>query len=264
MVGAFNNLDTADDVAERIKAAMKDGDLSCQNIAIIRKHEDGKLKITEKGKIKKTHGAAVGAFLGGASVLLFGPVAVAAGALGGALAGATASVGARIGAAYGASAALSGTMVAQIAAMAGGAVAGGYTASKIETLDQDKLNKLGNLLQPSNSAIVAVFDQVLIPMDKFDAEMQESRDEILYKVGQEIADTLQKGEDVAFMVAFTDDKDVVTTRKATGDDAADIKHLVIKGETFDEGIVDSETEETISYEVIDGKVVDEGNEKQKS
>jgi hypothetical protein len=51
------------------------------------------------GKIRKTHGAAVGALVAGTSVLLMGPIVVAAGAVGGGLAGATAAFGARTGAA---------------------------------------------------------------------------------------------------------------------------------------------------------------------
>lgn len=263
-MAAYNRLDGADDAVNKLKDAMKEegAKLVCRNYAIIKKPDDEKVQITEKGKIKKRHGAAVGALLGGASVILLGPVTVAAGALGGALAGVAAAAGARIGATYGAAVALQGTMLAHIIATTSGAVVGGYAAAKTETLDHDKLNKLGNVLQPNNSAIVAVFDQVVIPMNQLDDDMNATRDEVLYKVGEDIGKALQKGDDVAFMIAFTEDIDVVNTRTATGEDAADIRKLVIEGEVINEED-EGEPEETVKYEVINGKIVDDESKSNK-
>lgn len=96
VIAAYTKLDTADEAANALKASRE---VICKNIAVIRKDDDGKLKITEMGKIRKRHGAAVGALVAGTSVLLLGPITVAAGAVGGALAGATAAFGARAGAA---------------------------------------------------------------------------------------------------------------------------------------------------------------------
>lgn len=95
MVAAYTKVDAADNAADALKASR---DVICKNIAVIRKNDEGKLKITEMGKIRKTHGAAVGALVAGTSVLLLGPITIAAGAVGGALAGATAAFGARAGA----------------------------------------------------------------------------------------------------------------------------------------------------------------------
>lgn len=65
----------------------------------------------------------------------------------------------------------------------------------------------------------------------------------------------------AAAIAFTEDADVVYTRMATGDEAANIKVLVIEGEAVEEGD-ESEPEETIKYEGINGEIVDESKEKQ--
>lgn len=96
MIAAYTKLDAADEAANALKASRE---VICKNIAVIRKNDEGKLKITEMGKIRKAHEAAVGALVAGTSVLLLGPIFVAGGAVGGALAGATAAVGARAGAA---------------------------------------------------------------------------------------------------------------------------------------------------------------------
>lgn len=40
---------------------------NCKNIAVIRKTDEGKLKDTEMSKIRKSHGAAVGALVAGTS-----------------------------------------------------------------------------------------------------------------------------------------------------------------------------------------------------
>lgn len=95
VIAAYTKLDAADQAAKALKASRE---VICKNIAVIRKTDEGKLKINEMGKIRKRHGAAVGALVAGTSVLLLGPITVAAGAVGGALAGATAALGARAGA----------------------------------------------------------------------------------------------------------------------------------------------------------------------
>jgi len=261
VIAAYNNIGGADDAVAKLTDAIKAGTVSCTNVAIIKKTEGGKLQITERGKIKKRHGAAVGAFLGSASAILLGPVTVAAGALGGALAGAVTAAGARLGAAYGAAAAAQGTLLANIVTTTGGAVAGGYAASKTETLNPDKLNQLGTILQPNNSAIVAVFDQVVIPMQILDADMKMARDKIVDKVSEDIGKALAKGDDAAVMIAFTEDNlDVVNTRTVTGEDAADLKLLVIEGEAINANN-EGEPEETVKYEVVDGEIVDESKDK---
>ena len=89
---------------------------------------------------------------------------------------------------------MQGTMLAQAAATVGGGIGGTLAATKIETLNPEKMESLGNILQRDQSAIIAVFDQVIVPMDKLDAEDQAKRDEVLTKVGRDIGNTLQEGQ----------------------------------------------------------------------
>jgi len=163
----------------------------------------------------------------------------------------------------GAYAAMQGTMLAQATATVGGGVAGAYAATKVETLDPQKMEKLGSILQRDQSAIIAVFDQVVVPMAKLDAENQAKRDEVLTEVGRDIGNTLQEGNDVAFRIAVTDDEEIVVTRMATGAEAADISQLVIKGDAVEGDIDEDETEEEITYEVHEGELVDGGDDQAK-
>lgn len=150
---------------------------------------------------------------------------------------------------------MQGTMLAQAAATVGGGIGGTLAATKIETLNPEKMESLGNILQRNQSAIIAVFDQVIVPMDKLDAEDQAKRDEVLTKVGRDIGNALQEGQDVAFRIAVTDDEGIVATRMATGIEAADISQLVIKGDAVEGDSEDNEPEEEITYEVHEGELV---------
>jgi Glu-tRNA(Gln) amidotransferase subunit E-like FAD-binding protein len=104
---------------------------------------------------------------------------------------------------------MEGTMPAQAAATVGGGIGGTLTATKIETLNPEEMESLGNILQRDQSAIVAVFDQVAVPMDELDTEEQATRDEILTKVGRDIGNTLQEGQNVPFGIAVMDDESIV-------------------------------------------------------
>lgn len=161
----------------------------------------------------------------------------------------------------GAYAAMQGTMLAQASATVGGGIAGAYASTKIETLNPEKMETLGNILQRDQSAIIAVFDQVVVPIARLDAEDQAKRDEVLTKIGTDIGNTLQEGRDVAFRIAVTDDEGIVATRMATGIEAADISQMIIKGDPVEGEGGDDEPDEEITYELHEGKLVD-GSEDQ--
>lgn len=151
---------------------------------------------------------------------------------------------------------MQGTMLAQASATVAGGVTGAYAASKIETLSPEKMENLGNILQRNQSAIIAVMDQVMVPMDQLKEEDMAKRDEVLTKVATDIGNTLQEGRDVAFTIAVTDDEEIVATRMATGIEAADLCQIVIKGNAVHDDIADDDdTEEEITYEVHEGELV---------
>jgi len=56
-------------------------------------------------------------------------------------------------------------MPAQVAATVGGSIGGTIAATKIETWNPEEMESLmGNILHRDQSAIVAIFDQVAVPM----------------------------------------------------------------------------------------------------
>jgi hypothetical protein len=103
------------------------------------------------------------------------------------------------------------TMLAQAAATMGGGIGGALAATKIETLNPEKMECVGNILQRDQSAVIAVLEKVVVPIDKLDAEDQVMCDEVLLKVGRD--NTLQEGNDVAIRIAVTDDEGIVVTRE---------------------------------------------------
>jgi uncharacterized membrane protein len=190
---------------------MADGEIVFTNLAVVKKGEDAKVKITEIGDVKVSYGAATGAVLGGLACALFGPVAIA----------------------YGVTA---------------GAAIGAAGASQIEGLDKHKLNQLGDVLQPGNSAVIAVFDEVLVEKALYH-EFDKERDELAYHLAKDIGDTLRKDENVAYVVAVGEDG-LLMTRVEKGRDAANVKGLVVTAEGVKAGRADV-THSVVAYEAVE-------------
>ena len=210
VIAAFHEEAAAGQVADALKQAKKQHQLYYRNVAVIRKDEKGKVKVKETGDMSGGPGAGVGALIGGAFGLFAGPAGLAAGA-------------------------------------AAGAVIGGAGAALIDSgLDNKRLKQIGDVLQPSNSAIIAVFEEVKIDR-KTMKEVNQDLQEVVYNLSTDIGDTLRGGQDVAYVFA-ADEEGVVAKRAAVGEEAADIEGLLIT----EEGVVVGQavaTEEGVAYEV---------------
>ena len=210
VIAAFHEEAAAGQVADALKQAKKQHQLYYRNVAVIRKDEKGKVKVKETGDMSGGPGAGVGALIGGAFGLFAGPAGLAAGA-------------------------------------AAGAVIGGAGAALIDSgLDNKRLKQIGDVLQPSNSAIIAVFEEVKIDR-KTMKEVNQDLQEVVYNLSTDIGDTLRGGQDVAYVFAVAEEG-VVAKRAAVGEEAADIEGLLIT----EEGVVVGQavaTEEGVAYEV---------------
>jgi len=210
VIAAFHEEEAAGQVADGLKEAKKQHQLSYRNVAVIRKDEKGKVKVKETGDMGGGVGAGVGAVVGGAFGILAGPAGLAAGA-------------------------------------AAGAVIGGAGAALIDSgLDNKRLKKIGDVLQPGNSAIIAVFEEVKVDKATM-KEVDKDLEEVVYGLSTDIGDTLRAGQDVAYVFAVTEEG-VVAERMAAGEEAADIQALVIT----QEGVVAAQavaTEDGVAYEV---------------
>jgi uncharacterized membrane protein len=200
----------ADQVAGAIKQAKHDGQLNYKNIAVIRKNEEGKVKIKETGDMGGGVGAAIGAVAGGALALVAGPLGLAAGA-------------------------------------AAGAVIGGAGAALHDAgIPNERLEEIGDVLGPGNSALIAIFDEVKVDKATM-KEIDQSAAETVEALAADIGTTLEGGQDVAYAMAITQDG-VVALREAVGDDATNISAILVT----EEGVVAGQavaTEDGVAYEV---------------
>lgn len=229
VVAAFHEEATAVQVADALKKAKKQNQLSYRNMAVIRKDETGKVKVKESGDLSAGPGAGVGALVGGVFGLLAGPAGLAAGT-------------------------------------AVGAAIGGTGAALIDSgLDNKRLQQIGDVLQPGNSAIIAVFEEVKVDKATM-KEVNHDLAEVVTGLSTDIGATLRGGQDVAYVLAVTE-SGIVASRMATGEEAADIQALVAGqegvvlgqaavvagGVTYE---VAAATEDEIAYEA--GVATDEG------
>lgn len=210
VIAAFHEEEAAGQAADALKEAKKQHQLYYRNVAVIRKDEKGKVKVKETGDMSAGHGAGIGAVVGGLFGILAGPAGLAAGA-------------------------------------AAGAVIGGAGAGLSDAgLDNKRLARIGDVLQPGNSAIIAVFEEVRVDKATM-KEVDKDLEEVVYGLSTNIGDTLRAGQDVAYVFAVTEEG-VVAERMAVGEEVADIQKLVIteEGVAAGQAIV---TEEGVAYEV---------------
>jgi uncharacterized membrane protein len=210
VIAAFHEEAAAGQVADALKEAKKQHQLYYRNVAVIRKNEKGKVKVKETGDMSGGTGAAVGALIGGAFGIFAGPAGLVAGAA------------------------------------AGAAIGGAGSALHDAGMSNERLKKVGDVLQPGNSAIIAVFEEVKVDKATM-KEVDQELEEVVYNLSTDIGDTLRGGQDVAYVFAVAEEG-VVAKRMAVGEEAADIQGLLIT----EEGVVVGQavaTEEGVAYEV---------------
>jgi uncharacterized membrane protein len=209
VIAAYHDEGAADEVADALKKAKRRLLVYYRNVAVIRKDAKGKVKIKETGDMSGGVGAGVGAVVGGALGILAGPAGLAAGAAAG--------------------------------AVIGGAGAGLHDAG----IPDERLEQIGSVLQPGNSAIIAIFQEAKVDKTTM-KEIDKGAAEAVYSLSTDIGDTLRAGQDVAYVFAVTEEG-IVAERVAAGEEAADIQKLVVTEEGVAAGAAVA-TEEGVVYE----------------
>jgi uncharacterized membrane protein len=228
-VAAYRDERAADQVADALKRAKGYGQIYYQNLAVVRKNPEGKVKIKETGDMSFGPGAGIGAVVGGALGLLAGPGGLVAGAA------------------------------------AGAAIGGAGAALHDAGIPDERLEEIGDVLGPGNSAVIGIFEQVRVDKETM-VEIDQSTAEAVEALAADIGTTLQAGQDVAYVLAVTEEG-VVARREAVGEEAVDIQALVVTAEgavagqavATEEGVayeVAAATEDEAAYEA--GVVTDEG------
>jgi uncharacterized membrane protein len=191
IVAAFQDEKSADEALKLLKEARKEGLISIQNAAVLRKDEKGKLHIKETADMGGKKGAALGGVAGAAIGLLAGP--------------------------------------ALIVPVAVGALVGGLAAKLRDSgFDDKQLKDISESLKPGSSAIIAVVEHTWVAevqkaMDQAGAEM------IKTELKADIASQLEAGHEVAYSVLVSQ-QGVVASRAAGNEEEFESGKLMVTEE----------------------------------
>ncbi|VEU42592.1 unnamed protein product [Pseudo-nitzschia multistriata] len=106
----------------------------------------------------------------------------------------------------------------------------------ITKMDKTRLKKVGDALVRGSSAIVCVFDEVLVRMSDYETNMKEHRQEmsdLTDHVTSKIHEQLRAGNDVAFHVVVDEATGEISwTRTVVGEDAIQVRDIVMSQDSF--------------------------------
>jgi len=179
IVAAFKDEKAAKEALKALKEAKKQGLIKIENAAVLRKDEKGKLHIKETEDMGGGKGAVFGGVAGAAIGLIAGPALVVPAAV--------------------------------------GALVGGLTAKLRDTgFSNQRLETLGESLQPESSAIVAVVEHTWV--DTVEEALAEAEaDVVTAEIKADIASQLEAGHEVAYSVLSSQDG-LLAGRMAGGED----------------------------------------------
>ena len=156
-VAAFQDEKAASEMLKQLKELKRERIIGIVDAAVIRKDEGGKIHIKETADMSGKKGAGIGALLGVAVGLLAGPVGLWVG---------------------------------------GGAIVGWLAARRDKGFKNERLETVGQGLNPGSSAIIAVVEHKWV--EELEKELVEAGADVTTEVlAQEIQDELNKEEDFA-------------------------------------------------------------------
>jgi uncharacterized membrane protein len=185
ILAAFKTENGADEALEQLKKAQKEHLIDINNVAVLRRDQQGKVHVKEPTDMGGGKGALIGGGVGALAGLLFAPVGLA---------------------------------------IAGGAALGGLAAKMHDSgFNDDRLRKLGNSLEPGTSCILAVIEHTWVR--ELEAQLQQAgADIVTEELGADIAKELKAGHQVGYTVVATNDAMLVAratdAEPAEGDKAA--------------------------------------------
>ena len=179
IVAAFQDEGAAKEALKTLREAKKEGLIQIENAAVLRKDEKGKLHIRETHDMGGGKGAALGG-VGGAAVGLIAGTALAA-------------------------------------PVAVGALIGGLVAKLRDSgFSNQRLETLGESLQPGSSAIIAVVEHTWVAQVE-EALAEAEADLMTAEIGADIAGQLEAGHEVAYSV-IASQEGITAGRVAGGED----------------------------------------------
>lgn len=233
VVAAFKDEGSAKEALEALKQVQREKLIKIENAAVLRKDQKGKLHIRETHDMGGGKGAALGGIGGAAIGLLAGPALVVPAAV--------------------------------------GALVGGLAAKLRDSgFSNQRLETLGEGLQPGTSAIVAVVEHTWVALVE-EALAEAEADVITAELQADIAEQLEAGHEVAYS-AIASEAGIALDRVAGGEDEVEAGSLVIDdtgayGERFiatEDGfaveemvVTDEGIEDTLVVGVLDDEEEDE-------
>ena len=188
VVAAFKDEDSAKEALQDLKQAQKERLIKIENAAVLRRDQKGKLHITETQDMGGGKGAALGGVGGAAIGLIAGPALLVPAAV--------------------------------------GALVGGLTAKLRDSgFSNQRLETLGESLQPGTSAIVAVVEHTWVG-EVEEALAEAEADVMTAEIGADIAAQLEAGHEVAYS-ALASREGLALGRVAAGEDAVEAGSLII-------------------------------------
>ncbi|MGD8474474.1 MAG: DUF1269 domain-containing protein [Anaerolineae bacterium] len=188
VVAAFKDEDSAKEALMELKEAQKEKLIKIENAAVLRKDEKGKLHIKETRDMGGGKGAVLGGVGGAAIGLIAGP--------------------------------------ALVVPVAVGALVGGLAAKLRDSgFSNQRLEALGEGLQPGTSAIVAVVEHTWVAQVE-EALAEAEADVITAEIQVDIAQQLEAGHEVAYS-AIASEEGLALGRVAGGEDEVEGGALII-------------------------------------
>jgi uncharacterized membrane protein len=191
LIAAFTEEKAADEALRELKVAKWAGLIGIQNAAVLRRDEKNKLHVKELKDWGGGKGAAFGGALGAVLGVLTGPGIVVAGAA--------------------------------------GALIGGLAAKLRDSgFSNERLNTIGESLQPGTSAIVAIIEHKWVA--DLEREMAEAGADVLTEsIAADVAAQLEAGREVAYSALSSSDA-FAASRVAGDEESVEGSKLVITEE----------------------------------
>ena len=188
LIAAFNEEKAADEALSELKAAKWAGLIGIQNAAVLRRDSKNKLHVKELKDWGGGKGAAFGGALGAVLGVLTGPGILVAGAA--------------------------------------GALIGGLAAKLRDSgFSNERLNTLGESLQPGTSAIVAVIEHKWVA-ELENAMAEAGADVMTESIAADVAAQLEAGREVAYTALSSTDA-FAASRVAGDEESVEGSNLVI-------------------------------------
>ena len=169
IVAKFQKEEKAEEALKELEEARKQGAIDFEDAAVIKKDEEGQYHYKETTDVSSGRGAAIGGVIGGVLGLIGGPAGV-------------------------------------VILGAAGAAVGGLAAHGDSGFKDERLEKLGEGLEPGTSAIVAVVAHVWVA--EIEKRLADSTADVTtHELQEDMVDRMREGKGVTYIAGELEESD---------------------------------------------------------